>query len=380
MAPVFRPTWVEVDLETIKENYKNIKRYVYGAEVIAVVKANAYGMGLLPTVGALAGAGCRHFAVATPDEAFELRAAGFSGSVLVIGPAIESCAPLYVKHDIETVCPDENFLNHLNSCGAEQGKRAKVHFKIETGLGRSGFAPEHFLAKADKFYSLPGIEAVGIMSHFAVADEGRNGFTERQFERFQKVLKALDAKGIKVGIRHICNSAGTLLYPRMHLDAVRVGKILYGFCPKTIDSPIELNCSFSVRSEITSVRQACLGESFGYGLRYVCRDDDLIAVVPIGYADGYSRMYMGKSFALVRGQRVPVVGSICCDQIFLKVTDVPDVAVGDEVILIGKQGDEEIMAEELGDRISTSACEAFNMFRGRIPRIYKNNDKEHGEI
>lgn len=375
MAPVFRPTWVEVDLEIIKENYRNIKRYVYGAEVIAVVKANAYGMGLLPTVGALANAGCRYFAVATPDEAFELRASGFSGSVLVIGPAIESCAPLYVKHDIETVCADENFLERLNACGVEQDKRAKVHYKIETGLGRSGFAPEHFLTKADKFYSLPGIEAAGIMSHFAVADEGRSGYTERQFERFSRVLRALEAKGINVGMRHICNSAGTLLYPRMHMDAVRVGKILYGFCPKTVESPVELKCSFKIRSEITSIRMAAIGESFGYGLRYVCRDDDLIAVVPIGYADGYSRMYMGKGCALVRGRRVPVVGSICCDQIFLKVTDVPDAAVGDEVVLAGRQDDEEILAEELGSYLGTSACEAFNMFRGRIPRLY-NIDKE----
>ena len=120
---------------------------------------------------------------------------------------------------------------------------------------------------------------------------------------------------------------------------------------------------------------ASIGESFGYGLRYVCRDDDLIAVVPIGYADGYSRMYIGKSCALVRGRRVPVVGSICCDQIFLKVTDVPDAAVGDEVVLAGRQDDEEILAEELGGYLGTSACEAFNMFRGRIPRLY-NIDKE----
>ena len=125
----------------------------------------------------------------------------------------------------------------------------------------------------------------------------------------------------------------------MHLDAVRVGKILYGFCPKTVEKPVELKCSFKVRSEITSIRMAAIGESFGYGLRYVCRDDDLIAVVPIGYADGYSRMYMGKSYALVRGHRVPVVGSICCDQIFLKVTGVPGAAVGDEVILAGRQGE-----------------------------------------
>lgn len=370
MAPVFRPTWVEVDLETIKDNYRNIKRYVNGAEVIAVVKANAYGMGLLPTVGALANEGCQRFAVATPDEAFELRASGFSGSVLVIGPAIDTCAPLYVKHDIEVVCADEKFLERLNVCGVEQDKRAKVHYKIETGLGRSGFAPEYFIANADKFYSLPGVRPVGIMSHFAVADEGRSCFTERQFDRFCHVLKILQAKGVNTGMRHICNSAGTMLYPRMHLDAVRVGKILYGFCPKTIEKPAELKCSFKVRSEITSIRTATVGESFGYGLRYVCRDDDLIAVVPIGYADGYSRMYMGKSYALVRGHRVPVVGSICCDQIFLKVTDVPSVSAGDEVILAGRQKDEEITTEELGGYLGTSACEAFNMFRGRIPRLY----------
>jgi len=375
MAPVFRPTWVEVNIETIRQNYKNIKQYVHDTEVIAVVKANAYGMGLIPVAGALSGIGCSRFAVATPDEAFELRASGFTGAVMVIGPAIRSCAPLYVKHDIETVCADESFLERLSECAVEQGISAKVHYKIETGLGRSGFAPEDFISKADKFYSMPGIRAVGIMSHLAVADEGKNNYTELQFGRFNKVIKKLEERGFNLGIRHICNSSATLLYPEMHLDAVRVGKILYGFCPENIKSPVEFRCPFKVRSEITSVRKASTGDSFGYGLRYVCRDDDMIAVVPIGYADGYSRMYMGKTHALLHGRRVPVVGSICCDQIFIRVTDVPEAAPGDEVILAGRQDDEEIMPDALGSCIGTSACEAFNMFRGRIPRLYTNGEK-----
>ena len=372
MAPVFRPTWVEVNIETIKNNCRNIKKFVGDTEIIAVVKANAYGMGLLPVVNALSGIGCRRFAVATPDEAFELRTSGFTGAILVIGPAIHNCAPLYIKHDIETVCADESFLEKLSECAIKQSSPAKVHYKIETGLGRSGFAPEDFLSKADKFYSMPGIKPVGIMSHFAVADEGRNAFTERQFYRFKRVTEALEARGFSLGTKHICNSTATLLYPEMHLDAVRVGKILYGFCPKELAKPVELKCPFKVRSEITSVRSAAAGEPFGYGLRYVCRNNDRIAVVPIGYADGYSRMYMGKTCALLHGHRVPVVGSICCDQIFLKVTDVPDAAAGDEVILAGRQNNEEIMTDELGAYIGTSACEAFSMFRGRIPRLYSS--------
>ena len=380
MAPIFRPTWVEVNLDVIKENYKNIKNFVGDKEIIAVVKANAYGMGLTPTVGALFKAGCRYFAVATPDEAFEIRASGYTGSILVIGPAVDGCAPLYVKHDIESVCASEDFLNHLNTCGIEQNKRALVHFKIETGLGRSGFLPKDFIANVDKYYSLPGIKAAGIMSHFAVADEGRTAFTEQQFKKFINVVKTLSYMGIDTGIRHICNSSSTLLYPGMHLDAVRCGKILYGFCPQAVKSPIELKTSFKVRSEIASIRRATVGESFGYGLRYVCRDDDIIAVVPIGYADGYSRMYMGKSYVLIRGSRVPVVGSICCDQIFLKVTNIPNVKPGDEVVLIGKQGNEEIKAEELGGYIGTSACEALSLFRGRIPRLYTKDDNSFNEI
>lgn len=370
MAPLFRPTWVEINIETIKNNYRNIKKFVGDTEIIAVVKANAYGMGLLSVVKALSSIGCRRFAVATPDEAFELRSSGFKGGILVIGPAIRSCARLYVKHDIETVCTDESFLEALSECALQQDSTAKVHYKIETGLGRSGFDPDHFLYEAEKFYSAPGIKPVGIMSHFAVADEGRNLFTERQFSIFQRVLKALETRGYDLGSRHICNSSAALSYKDMHLDAVRVGKILYGFCPKEVEKSVVLNCPFKVRSEITSLRMASAGESFGYGLRYVCRDNDMIAVVPIGYADGYSRGYAGKTWALLHGHRVPVVGSVCCDQIFLKVTDVPDAAVGDEVILAGRQSNEEIMADELGAYIGTSACEAFSMFRGRIPRLY----------
>jgi alanine racemase len=370
MSKFYRPTWVEIDLSTIQDNYRNIRNYVgEKSKIIAVVKANAYGMGLVPTVKALHAEGCRNFAVATPDEALELRDNDCLDSILLIGPATPSAAPMLIEYDIETVCGDDSFLNCLNDCARYYNKCAFVHFKIDTGMGRSGFLPEEFIEKIPAYSNMNNIKISGILSHFAVADEGPNEYTELQYERFSKLLKSIGELGIDVGCRHICNSAATVSYPHMHLDAVRVGKLLYGFWPDT-NKPFQSKFPFKVRSEITSIRKHNLGTSFGYGLRYAARDNDLIAIAPIGYADGYSRMYFSKSFALVRGQRVPVVAGICCDQIFLRVTEVPEVSIGDEVVLLGKQGDEEIRPEELGSYLGTSACEAFSLFRGRIPRVY----------
>lgn len=370
MQKFYRPTWVEVDLATIKSNYLNIRKYVKPkTKIIAVVKANAYGMGLCPTVKALQEVGCKNFAVATPDEALELREVGCDDSILVIGPSTPEVFPLYIKNNIETICTNDMLLENLVRAAELQHKKALIHFKIDTGMGRSGFSPETFYNNVKKYSLNKNIKTCGILSHFAVADEGPNQFTENQFERFMSLLDRIKNIGIDIGIRHICNSAATISYPHMHLDAVRVGKLLHGFWPHT-HRPFELKYPFKVRSEVVSLRKCEVGEPFGYGLRYTTRDNDLIAVVPIGYADGYSRMYFGKTFALIRGYRVPVVAGICCDQIFIKVTGIPDVSVGDEVVLLGEQGNQIISPEELGAYIGTSACEAFSLFRGRIPRLY----------
>ncbi len=365
---------MEVNLGRLRKNYGELRRFVdKKAAIIAVVKGNGYSFGVWPVVRTLLEEGCTRFAVATPEEAFTIRGHDASCSVLVLGPSPKSAIAEYIDKRIEVVCGDETFLGLLSEEGAAKNKPALVHYKIDTGLSRMGFYADEFLDKAKGFYGVKGVQAEGILSHLAVSDEGKNEFTEEQFRKFKNLTTELERNGFDLGIKHICNSAATIHYPEMHLDAVRVGKLLYGFWPywsPSVPKPIESEYIFEVKSEIVHLRELPLGTPVGYGSRYTTRNREKIAIVPLGYHDGYTRLYSGKVSVLVHGSRVPAVGAICMDQTLVNVSDVPGVKVGDEVVIVGRQGNEKILPEELGALIGTSACEVTNLFRERVPRVY----------
>ena len=368
----WRPTRMEVSLDNLRYNYRLIKEHVKGARVIAVVKANAYNLGAVQAAWALRGAGADFFAVATPDEAIELRDGGITSPVLVLGTSPYSVAGEYVRLGIRAAITDPTMARALSAEAVRQGKKALVHIKIDTGLGRIGFTTDQVLAAVEDIAALPGVEAEGVFTHFALADSGDLTYTWEQYRRFLGDLDELSARGITFRVRHCCNSAATLEVPEMALDAVRPGQIIAGMYPSLeVKRSIAVKPCFEFKTAIGLIRELPPGTGVSYGLDYVTTGYERIAQLPVGYADGYFRELWNKGAdVLVGGVRCPVVGRICMDQVMVNVTAVPEASVGDEVVLIGRQGGEEITLEELSGKIGTLACVPPSLISKRVPRVY----------
>ncbi len=368
----FRPTRMEVSIENLKSNFSAVKGWVGpGVQPIAVVKANGYGTGMLQAAAAFREAGAQRFAVAIPEEAIELRENGFNEPVLVLGASAPCAAYEMVRMDITSACTDLTFARAMSEAALKQGKPARIHLKIDTGMGRIGFLPESLPSALNDILSMPGLEVEGVFTHFATADELNLDYTRWQYRRFGDVLDLLRAKNVGVRLRHVCNSAATLSLPEMHLDAVRPGVILYGMWPSAVvRKSVELKPVFEVKTAIACLRTLPAGSGVSYGLRYMTRGEERIAALPLGYNDGWTRLLNFKAEVLVRGQRAPVVGSICMDQCMVNVNHITDAQVGDEVVLIGSQGQETISVDEVAARLGTINYEIPGMFSRRVPRVY----------
>ncbi|HCR39060.1 MAG TPA: alanine racemase [Synergistaceae bacterium] len=376
----WRPTRMEVSLDNLRYNYRLIREHVKGARVIAVVKANAYSLGIIQASWALRGAGADFFAVATPDEAIEMREGGITSPVLVLGTSPYSVAGEYVRLGIRSAITDPMMARALSAEAVRQGRKAFVHIKIDSGLGRIGFIPGYTLEAVEDIVSLPGIEAEGAFTHFALADTGDMTYTREQYSRFLKALEQLSSKGIRFRMRHCCNSAATLETPEMALDAVRPGHIIVGMYPSPeVKRSIIVKPCFEFKTSIGLIRELPPGTGVSYGLDYITEKNERIAQLPIGYADGYYRELWNKGAeVLIGGVRCPVVGRICMDQMMVNVTAVPKASVGDDVVLIGKQGGEEITLDEIAGKMGTLACVPPTLISKRVPRVYI--DRSSGEL
>ncbi len=374
----WRPTRMEVSLDNLRYNYRLIRDHVKGTRVIAVVKANAYNLGIIQAAWALRGAGADFFAVATPDEAIELREGGITSPVLVLGTSPYSVAGEYVRHGIRASITDPAMAKALSEEAVRQNRKAFVHIKVDSGLGRIGFIPGHTLDVVEEVVSLPGIEAEGVFTHFATADIGDMTYTREQYRRFMDSLEQLSAKGIRFRMRHCCNSAATLETPEMALDAVRPGQIIAGIYPAPeVKRSIILKSCFEFKTAIGLIRELPPGTGISYGLDYVTEKNERIAQLPVGYADGYFRELWNKGAeVLVHGVRCPVVGRICMDQMMVNVSSVPNAAVGDEVVLIGSQEGEKITIDEIAEKMGTLTCMPQTMIGKRVPRIYIDRASE----
>lgn len=368
----YRATRMEINLQNLRSNYRAISRLVGpGSQIMAVIKADGYGHGAIPVARALLDEGCQRFAVAIPDEALELREAGINDPVLVLGPSPYRVAGEYVRLDIAAAFTDVNFARAMSEEAVRQGKEALLHMKIDTGMGRIGFLPGEVPGVMDEIANLPGIKLEGLFTHFATADEKRLDYTSDQFQKYSKVLSLMESRGIKIPLRHVCNSAGTLNSPEKYLDAVRPGVILYGMWPSSeCVRPIDLKPTFEVKTEVSTVRELPSRSGIGYGLKYMTRGDERIAVLPVGYADGYTRAMSMKIPVLIHGKKVPIVGNICMDQTMVDITEIKDVKVGDEVVLVGQQGSEKITPEEIASARGTINYEVPISFLKRVPRVY----------
>ena len=374
-----RAAWAEVDLDALAHNMREVRRLAEkNAEVIAVIKADGYGHGAKKIAQTLLDNGADRFAIAVLDEGIELREAGFKVPISILGFTDKERAEEIVRHNLEQAVYSWDLAEALSKEAVKQGKEAKIHIKVDTGMGRIGLKPEVASVQLIKKISqLPNIVIEGIFTHFAVADAIDKEYTKGQYEKFNWICGELEKENVKINVRHCGNSATIIDLPDMHMNVVRAGIMLYGLKPsdEVMLDKLELKQVMSLKVRISHVKEIEAGKSVSYGRKFIAEKKSMIASLPIGYADGYTRMLSGKAEALVKGRRVPVTGRICMDQCMIDVTGIEDVKVGDEAVLFGKQGDGFIHIDELAEKLGTINYEIVCMISKRVPRVYIKDGK-----
>ena len=361
-----------IDLGALEHNCREVMRRVPGKKVLAVVKANAYGHGAVPVARRLLGAGASLLGVALVEEGRELRDAGIDAPVLVMGAVFPEQADALVAANLIPVVFDSSVARAVAAAARKRGSRAAVHVKIDTGMGRIGVSPEHAVGLVQEIRDLGNVDVQGLMTHFADADLRDKQFASLQMDRFEGLVRALEAKGISIPQCHAANSAAVLDYPRACFTMVRPGIMLYGYDPlETGPGNADLLPVLSLRTRIAFVKTVPAGIPISYGRTFVTKRESVIATLPIGYADGYSRSLSNRGEALVRGSRVPVVGRVCMDMCMIDVTGISGVHAGDEAVLIGSQGSERITAQDIAEKTGTIAYEVLCGISSRVPRIYQ---------
>jgi len=374
-----RPAWAEINLDNLAHNTREIKRITSSsARIMAVVKANAYGHGVYDVGRVVLENGAERLGVAILDEAIKLRSRGFKVPIVILGYTPVSDLGAVVDYDLIQTIFDYDHAKFLSEAAVRQGKAAKVHIKIDTGMGRLGFlAEEKTVEIVKRIVELPGIFIEGIYTHFANADSRDKSYTTEQMERFSWFLKRLEEESISIPIKHAANSAAVIDLPETHLDMVRPGIVLYGLYPsEEVDrTRVSLKPVMSLKAQVASVKRIKAGSAISYGCTYTLKRDSLVAVLPLGYADGYSWLLSNKGEVLIKGKRVPVIGRVCMDQLMVDVSSVPGVKIGDEAVVMGKQGAQEITAEEIAGRLGTINYEVICMISERVPRRYVMQQK-----
>lgn len=364
---------VDIDLDAIAHNVAVLDRYAGTAEVCAVVKSDGYGHGAVPVARAALAAGATWLAVAQVQEARALRAAGVDAPILLLSEPDTDPSSLdaALALSLHLVAYRRAFLDVVHARAEALGVPAvPVHLKVDTGMRRVGCEPHDTLDLARRIVSGPRLRLAGTMTHLAVADDPGNSGTDVQLERFGAVLDELVGDGIDPGVRHAANSAGTLLHPRSHLDMVRPGIAVYGIPPAPVLAGVgPLRAAMRWTSTVRFVKPVARGEGVSYGHRHVFDEATVVATVPVGYADGYRRrLGLVGGTVLVRGRRCPIVGVVTMDQLVVDVGPAGDVDVGDEVVLLGRQGDDEISATEMALLVDTIGYEVTCGVSTRVPR------------
>lgn len=368
---ITRPAWMEVHLDRLENNIKEIKRLVGDKEVLGVVKADAYGHGVEEVTKTLYNNGVRKFAVATLSEARQLRRHFTNIEILIFGAIQEELAEeVIIGNFIATVSRVEE-IEFLQEKAEELDRVARVNLKIDTGMHRLGFNPTKEEAEAiAKVSEGHGIRIEGAYTHFAISYED-DDFTEMQNEKFEEFIELLNSEGVEIPRKHVCNSAAIIKDPLMHHDMVRAGIILYGVYPMAGPDYklLQLKHPMEIKAKITYIREIQPGETVGYGRTFTAKSIRKIATLPIGYADGYPRRFSNRFSVIVKGQKASIVGFICMDQMMIDVTGL-SVEMGDVVTLLGKDGREEITVEDFAAAYETSPYEILCLWAKRLPRVY----------
>jgi alanine racemase len=366
-----RPTIAEVSLAALRANLREAERLVGPrVKVMAVVKADAYGHGAVAASRAFLEAGAAVLGTSSVSEARELRAAGVTAPVVVLGGAFPGEADDVVAHDLAVAVWSLDAVRALSAAGARAARTVKVHVKVDTGMTRLGLDAGDVRAFGDAVLDVPHIEVAGVFSHFATADAVDAAPAQAQIACFSDAVAALAAIGIRPGHVHLANSAAVLSQPSAHFTLVRPGIMLYGYAPAPhLASRATLAPALRLRTAVAQVRSVPAGRPVGYGGTYVTSRPSVIATLPIGYADGLHRLVSNRGWMIVRGARVPVAGRVCMDHVMLDVTDVPGVAAGDEVVVVGRQGGASIGADEAAGWCETISYEVLTSVAKRVPRV-----------
>ncbi len=368
--------FARIDLDAIRHNIQTLKsRIPPKSKFMAVVKADGYGHGAVQVAKKALNSGGDWLGVARLEEALELRDAGIDAPILVFGYIHPDSLKTVVDKDLIATAYNLDMANTFSERATSFGKPVKLHLKIDTGMGRLGMIAkdnDNILTDIETICRLPYIEANGIYTHFAAADTPDILYTEDQIKAFTSLLSDLKKQGIEFEVRHAANSAGIINFPSSHLDMVRAGISLYGCYPsnKNEASKINLKPAMTLNSVITSVKEVPKGFNVSYAMTHQTTKKTRLASVPLGYADGFSRGFSSNGFMLVNGKKAPIVGRVCMDQIMIDVGDIPNVAPGDEVVILGTQGNKSQSAEDLAQRINTINYEIVSALTARVKKIY----------
>ncbi len=366
-----RPSWVEVRLPALAQNVQIVRRLVgKEAEVLGVIKSDAYGHGLLPVAWTLWGEGVRWLGVGSVEEGRMLRTSGIEGAIVVMGPILPEMAGEIAQLDLISMVSSSEVAVALDRAGQKISRPVTVHVKIDTGMGRLGMWPQQVRESWERWSTFPGLRLDGICTHLSTADRDDDPMTADQLRAFRAVIKDLSTSENRPRCVHVANSAAILRYPEAHSNLVRPGLMLYGASTHQSPEAWKLAPVLSVRSRIVHVKDVPSGTSVSYGATHVTNRPSRLAVVPLGYGDGYPRAASGEASVLIRGRRTPVLGMICMDQMVIDVTEHADVSIGEDVTLLGAQGDQAIRALEIAEWSGTIPYEILTGFGRTLPRHY----------
>ncbi|WP_125153997.1 alanine racemase [Clostridium rectalis] len=373
-----RPVWAEINLDNLAYNMQQIRKLSRSKDIIAVVKADAYGHGALDIVPTLLENGATRLAVAVINEAVELRRGGITCPIMILGFTPESLIDNLIRYDIEQTVFNYDLAKKISDMAVEKHKRAKIHIALDTGMGRIGFASDkRGIDEVYKISKLPNIVIEGLFSHFSTADESDKDYTIKQFDKFNWFYNELQKKDVKVNIRHIANSAAIIDLPETHLDAVRPGIILYGYYPskEVCKDNLDLKPVMTLKTNIVHIKKLQKDNYISYGRKFRTDKESLIATLPVGYADGYIRALFNKAKVIVNGRFAPVVGKVCMDQCMIDITEIGETNIGDEVIIMGEYNNIKMTANEIADILGTINYEILCMISKRVPRVYINKQE-----
>lgn len=370
-----RPAWAEINLSALEYNIKQIKNKIGDREMIGVIKADAYGHGSVAVAEVLRANGCKTFAIATLQEAITLREAGAKEEIIMLGLTPDMYADTVIKYDITPVtCSYEN-AKAMNQAAKAAGKTVNVLIAVDTGMGRIGYLADDLdfaVEDLKKYSSLDNLKIKGMFSHMSTADAYDKTYSRLQEERYNKFYTKVTEAGIPIPFRTLANSASIMEISSVYFDACRPGIILYGCYPSDeVDvNELDIKPVMSIKANIIHIKDVPVDFSVGYGRRFISKRPSKIATLALGYADGLPRPYSKDAKVIVRGRFAPVAGNVCMDQCMVDVTDVPGVSLGDEVILMGSDGKNTILADDIAKSTGTINYEITCAFGQRLPKIY----------